>query len=105
MTRYHGRAKQLTNINRKQHGAKLAGCVSGTGRSIRLARYIKSRVNCNARIGCVDKNGNLTGKKLTYDNKGCSQCVASDGHLLIAKAPTSRANAGGVHRYFPLGRR
>ena len=41
MTRYHGRAKQLTNINRKQHGAKLAGCVSGTGRSIRLARYIK----------------------------------------------------------------
>ena len=97
MTIYYGRARQQININRKQVGLKMAGCVSGIGRSRWMARYIKTRVNCNSRVGCVDANGVKTGLLQTIDVAGEVTCVPNPGYLLIAKAPRSRGCAGGVH--------
>jgi len=103
MVRYYGRARQRININRKQVGIKMAGCVDTRGRPSWLSSYIKSRVNCNARVGCVDANGNVTGERVYPKNGGPSICVANSGHLLIPQAPRSRACAGGVNRHYILG--
>uniref|UniRef100_A0A6C0EPB9 Uncharacterized protein n=1 Tax=viral metagenome TaxID=1070528 RepID=A0A6C0EPB9_9ZZZZ len=103
MVRYYGRARQRTgSVNRNQPGLKMQGCVTGAGRPSWISRYIKNRVNCNARVGCVDANGNLTGKVKVWDANGISSC-ASNGtasnprHLLIPQAPRSRGCAGGVY--------
>jgi hypothetical protein len=97
MVRYYGRARQRININRKQIGLKMAGCIDGRGRPSWMSRYIKTRVNCNARVGCVDPvTGNLTGERRSYVN-GVKTCVAKNGHLLIPEAPRSRGCAGGVY--------
>jgi hypothetical protein len=97
MVRYYGRARQRININRKQVGIKMAGCLDGRGRPSWMTRYIKSRVNCNTRVGCVDSNGDPTYKMRTYDKQGNMKCVANHGYLLITEAPRSRACAGGVY--------
>ena len=61
MVRYYGRARQRTGaVNRNQPGLKRAGCITGAGRPTWVGRYIRNRVNCNARVGCVDANGNKT---------------------------------------------
>lgn len=102
MGKYYGRARQRININRKQTGIKMAGCIDGRGRPSWMSRYIKTRVNCNLRVGCVDANGKLNGKMRKYDKQGnmiCAPCPMgpNSGHLLIAPAPRSRACAGGVY--------
>jgi len=95
MVRYYGRARQRININRKQVGLKMAGCIDGRGRPSWMSRYIKTRVNCNARVGCVDSNGNITGRR-SYET-GEKACVVNHGFLLIPEAPRSRGCAGGVY--------
>jgi len=95
MVRYYGRARQRININRRQVGLKMAGCIDGRGRPSWMSRYIKTRVNCNARVGCVDSNGNITGQR-SYAT-GVKTCIANQGHLLIPEAPRSRGCAGGVY--------
>jgi len=98
MVRYYGRARQRTgSVNRNQPGLKMSGCVTGAGRPTWVSRYIKRRVNCNARVGCVDADGNPTGDRRVYDATGLSSCAAKDGHLLIPQAPRSRGCAGGVY--------
>ncbi len=103
MVRYHGRARQLVNINRKQPGQKMQGSYNRTGSLISSWRIHQNRVNENAVVGCVDAQGNLTGKRRVFDKKGCAKCITNVGYLLIRQAPASRACAGGVNRYFPLG--
>jgi len=97
MGKYYGRARQRININRKQVGIKMAGCLDGRGRPSWMSRYIKTRVNCNTRVGCVDINGNKTGQMRTYNKLGIMKCVNNHGHLLIPAAPRSRGCAGGVY--------
>ena len=97
MVKYYGRARQRTGaVNRIQPGLKMQGCVTGGGRPSWVSRYINNRVNCNARVGCVDANGNITGRQ-NIDKKLCFTCVPNHGYLLIPKAPTSRGCAGGVY--------
>ncbi len=103
MVRYHGRARQLVNVNRVQAGQKMAGNVHRTGSLISSWRIHQSRVNGNVAVGCVDAQGNATGKRRSIDKKGCVTCVERDGYLLKLQAPASRQCAGGVHRYWPLG--
>jgi len=86
----------MVNINRKQVGQKMAGCIDGRGRPSWVSRSISARVNCNARVGCVDANGNITGRRV-YDKKGCVSCIGNQGFLLIPAAPRSRGCAGGVY--------
>ena len=98
MVKYYGRARQRTGaVNRNQPGLKMQGCVTGGGRPSWVSRYINNRVNCNARVGCVDANGNLIGTRQVIDKKLCFTCVPNHGYLLIPKAPTSRGCAGGVY--------
>jgi hypothetical protein len=98
MVKYYGRARQRTGaVNRNQPGLKKPGCVTGAGRPTWISRYIKQRVNCNARVGCVNTNGVLTGKLQIFSN-GKATCVTNTGFQLIPKAPRSRGCAGGVHR-------
>lgn len=98
MVKYYGRARQRTGaVNRNQPGLKMQGCVTGAGRPSWLSRYIKQRVNCNARVGCVDANGNLTGKVKVWAATGKTSCAANPGFLLIPQAPKSRGCAGGVY--------
>jgi hypothetical protein len=97
MVKYYGRARQRTgSVNRNQPGLKMQGCVTGGGRPSWVSRYIKQRVNCNARVGCVDANGNVIGRQ-NIDKKLCYTCVPNSKYLLIPKAPTSRGCAGGVY--------
>jgi len=98
MVKYYGRSRQRTGaVNRNQPGLKRAGCITGAGRPTWVGRYIRNRVNCNARVGCVDANGNKTGLMEVFDATGQSLCVQNHGHLLIPKAPLSRGCAGGVY--------
>jgi len=97
MVRYHGRARQLVNINRKTAGSKLSGLSTRTGHSVAGARYIQRRVNSNVAVGCVDSKGIATGKRRVYDAQGTKSCVAKGKWLLVTAAPRSRGCAGGVH--------
>jgi len=98
MVKYYGRARQRTgSVNRNQPGLKMAGCVTGGGRPSWVSRYIRSRVNCNARVGCVDAAGIPTGFRQVIDARGCLHCVNNTQYLLIPKAPRSRGCAGGVY--------
>ena len=98
MVKYYGRARQRTGaVNRNQPGLKMAGCVTGRGRPSWVTRYINNRVNCNARVGCVDGNGLPTGQRQTFTFDGHAQCIGNQGYLLIPKAPASRGCAGGVY--------
>lgn len=99
MVKYYGRARQRTgSVNRNQPGLKMAGCVTGAGRPSWVSRYIKNRVNCNARVGCVDPVTLIpTGKLQVYDAKQCVHCVNNTQYLLVSKAPRSRGCAGGVY--------
>ena len=103
MVKYHGRARQLVNLNRKQAGQKMSGTLSRTGALISSWRIHQNRVNGNVAVGCVDAQGNGTGRRRNIDRKGCVTCVANNGYLLKLQAPASRQCAGGVNRYFPLG--
>ena len=98
MVKYYGRARQRTGaVNRNQPGLKMQGCVTGGGRPSWISRYIKNRVNCNARVGCVDANLNLLGTRQVFDATLAVTCVPRQGYLLIPKAPASRGCAGGVY--------
>jgi len=109
MVRYHGRARQLVNLNRKQAGQKMAGTLSRTGALISSWRIHQTRVNGNVAVGCVDANGAPNGLRRTFDKKLCIFCVNNTNsagrpmYLLKARAPASRQCAGGVNRHFPLG--
>ena len=97
MVRYHGRARQLVNINRKTAGSKMSGLSNRMGHSISAARNIQRRVNSNIAVGCVNSNGVATGLRRVYNAQGNSSCVANNGWLLVTAAPRSRGCAGGVH--------
>ena len=99
MVKYYGRARQRTGaVNRNQPGLKMAGCVNGGGRPSWVSRYITNRVNCNARVGCVDPITLIpTGRRQVFDATGNAMCIANSGFLLIPKAPRSRGCAGGVY--------
>jgi len=98
MVKYYGRARQRTgSVNRNQPGLKMQGCVTGGGRPSWVSRYIKNRVNCNAKVGCVDLNGRANGLLRTFDAKLCVHCVSNNNYFLIPKAPRSRGCAGGVY--------
>ena len=100
MVKYYGRARQRTgSVNRNQPGLKMQGCVTGAGRPSWVSRYINNRVNCNARVGCVDpQSPKLLGTRQVFDfDIGHAQCIANQGYLLIPKAPASRGCAGGVY--------
>ena len=100
MVKYYGRARQRTgSVNRIQPGLKMAGCVTGGGRPSWVSRYIKNRVNCNARVGCVTATGGRTNQRrvIPIQDPGTPICVANNGYLLIPHAPPSRQCAGGVY--------
>ena len=99
MVKYYGRARQRTGaVNRNQPGLKMQGCVTGAGRPSWISRYITNRVNCNARVGCVNpQTRNLLGTRQTFTFDGHAQCIANQGFLLIPQAPRSRGCAGGVY--------
>jgi len=98
MVKYYGRARQRTgSVNRNQPGLKMQGCVTGAGRPSWISRYIKNRVNCNARVGCVNANGTPTNTRQVFTATLAVNCVANQGYLLIPKAPASRGCAGGVY--------
>jgi len=110
MVKYYGRARQRTGaVNRIQPGLKMAGLRPKNGTLISSVRIQQNRVNGNIGVGCVDAQGNPTGKRRTFDKKLCVFCVnntSTDGkplYLLKAAAPASRQCAGGVNRHFPLG--
>ena len=100
MVKYYGRARQRTgSVNRIQPGLKMQGCVTGGGRPSWVSRYITRRVNCNARVECVDANFRGTGLRrvLPIQDPATPICVANNGFLLIPHAPPSRQCAGGVY--------
>ena len=105
MVKYYGRARQRTGaVNRNQPGLKMQGCVTGAGRPSWISRYIKYRVNCNARVGCTDPITNRPLGTRRVLNKATLQpsCVSNGTasnpkHLLIPQAPKSRGCAGGVY--------
>ena len=98
MVKYYGRARQRTGaINRNQPGLKQQGCVTGVSRPSWVSRYITRRVNCNARVGCVNSSGRLNGQLQIFVN-GQTQCVANTKYRLVPKTPRSNGCAGGVHR-------
>jgi hypothetical protein len=98
MVKYYGRARQRTGaVNRNQPGLKQQGCVTGGGRPCWVTRYMRRRVNCNARVGCVNSSGRLNGQLQIFVN-GQTRCVANTNYRLIPKAPRSRGCAGGVYR-------
>ena len=100
MVKYHGRARQYVNLNRKQAGQKMSGTHPRTGHLISSWRIHQTRVNGNIAVGCTGAN---IGQRRNIDIKGCVTCVANTGYLLKLQAPASRQCAGGVNRYFPLG--
>ena len=102
MVRYHGRARQMVNVNRVQVGQKMAGLRARTGHLISSWRNQQIRINSNIKVGC-ESNGVLTGQVRRFDKTGCVSCHANRGFLLVLPAPASRQCAGGVNRYWPLG--
>jgi hypothetical protein len=103
MVRYHGRARQMVNVNRVQAGQKMAGLRVRNGHLISSWRIQQTRINGNIKVGCVNATGGLTGQRRFINKKGCVSCIANTGYLLVPQAPRSRQCAGGVNRYWPLG--
>ena len=52
MVRYHGRARQMVNVNRVQVGQKMAGLRARTGHLISSWRKQQIRINSNIKVGC-----------------------------------------------------
>jgi hypothetical protein len=104
MVRYYGRARQRTgSVNRNQPGLKMQGTLSRTGALISSWRIHQTRVNGNARVGCVDSHGRPTGQRRVLDKVTLQPRCVSNGtasnprYLLIPQAPRSRGCAGGVY--------